>query len=347
MNLRAYAALTVASLKIYARNPLAASAVFIGLLGLVIALKFLGDGSPHLKVDLTDVAQSPRSTSITSTISGLQAFTVTATDEATARADIDGGRADLSITLQPDADGRVVVHLSYKESPRASTGVLLLHGALGDLDLAALGGMPPVVLESAPIAARPTTPIDGTLPGLLAFNIIQSSLVFAAGVIASYRATGVLRRIQATGLDAATFVLATATATFVIAFGQTVALVLVARLLYDMHLELVPLLAVTALGIVIFLALGLAVAGFVRDAQRAPSVATTIAMPMIFIGLFPVDSLPNMLAPVLNALPITFITTAMRQIVDDPSVSLLPQFAGLAAWAVVALVAAARAFRWD
>lgn len=347
MNLRAYRSLTIASLRMYVRNPVAASAVFLGLLLFIFALKFLGDGTPHVKVLVVDRASSAISARLVAAVESMPAFEVVRGDSAALAERVEDGSTDLGLELRSAAGDRLEAVVSYKESPGAATGVALLRGVVGDWNLAALGGTPPVTLRPAPIAGRSLGAIDQMLPGLLAFNIVQSSLLFAAGLFASYRSTGVLRRIQATGVDASTFVLAIATGTFVVSFAQTIGLVIAARVLYTMQLDLLPLVTITALGIVVFLAMGFAISGFVRDAQRAPSIAATVAMPMIFVGLFPPSALPAAVAPVMGVLPISLITTAMRQLADNPGVSLLPQILGLAAWAVISLLAAGRAFRWD
>src|SRR5205085_5358426 len=134
----------------------------------------------------------------------------------------------------------LITRAIYKDSVEAQTGIAILRSVLGELNLGALSGPPPFGLELAPVAGRTQSPIDAMLPGMLGFNILQSSLLFAAGVFASYRSTGVLRRIQATGLDPWSLVLALASATFVVSFVQTLALVIVAQLVYGLTLDLLP-----------------------------------------------------------------------------------------------------------
>ena len=46
---------------------------------------------------------------------------------------------------------------------------------------------------------------------MVAFNILGSALMLAAGTFASYKSTGVLRRLKATGMRPSIFVLAHST----------------------------------------------------------------------------------------------------------------------------------------
>jgi ABC-type transporter Mla maintaining outer membrane lipid asymmetry ATPase subunit MlaF len=96
------------------------------------------------------------------------------------------------------------------------------------------------------------------------------------------------------------------------------------------------------------LAIGLAVSGWVCDHQRAPVVASSIAFPLIFIGLFPVSVVSGLSGQLLALLPVSMATHALRGIVSGSSLgSFGGDLLGLGAWAIVALAAAGRVFRWD
>jgi ABC-2 type transport system permease protein len=85
----------------------------------------------------------------------------------------------------------------------------------------------------------------------------------------------------------------------------------------------------------------------VRDAQRAPVVATSVGMPLIMVGLLP-PVLLGSAASVLAVLPISLVTHGIRVLVEGGGVGAVRlDLLALAAWAVVMLAAAGRSFRWD
>jgi hypothetical protein len=102
----------------------------------------------------------------------------------------------------------------------------------------------------------------------VALSRLQRARGDLAGVLAGHRSSGVLRRLQATGTAPATFVLAHATSTFLLGVVQTAVLLPAASLLFTVQLNQPLLLAITALGYLVFLALGFAISGWVRDPQR-------------------------------------------------------------------------------
>ena len=139
--------------------------------------------------------------------------------------------------------------------------------------------------SGAAVPARATSPIDFLLPGVVAFNIIGSALMVAAGAFAHYKSTGVLRRLKATGIGSSVFVLTHAAATLVMGMTQTAALLVAAVLLFSVHLDLVALFVLLTAGYLVFVAMGLAISGWIRDPQRATAVSQSVAFPMIFVAL--------------------------------------------------------------
>jgi len=157
----------------------------------------------------------------------------------------------------------------------------------------------------------------------------------------------VLRRLKATGIDPSVFVVAHATAAFVLGILQTAAILLAAELLFGLHLDVPVLFVLLALGYLVFLAMGLAIAGWIRDAQRATAVAQSVAFPMIFVGLLSA-ALPPGVAAVAGYLPVSYVTEGIQRLGEGAQLgAVAPDVAWLAGWAAVLLVGAGRVFRWD
>jgi ABC-type multidrug transport system permease subunit len=202
-------------------------------------------------------------------------------------------------------------------------------------------------VSAAAVHGRAAGPADFLLPGVVAFNIIGSALMVAAGVFANYKSTGVLRRLKATGISPNVFVLSHAAATFLLGMAQTAVVLVAAALLLGVHLDLVALFFVLVAGYLVFLAMGLAISGWIRDPQRTTAVAQGAAFPMIIVGLLS-SVLPAGVASVTRYLPVSYVTDAMQRLGDGGQLPAVGQdLAWLLGWAAVLLVAAGRVFRWD
>jgi ABC-2 type transport system permease protein len=70
---------------------------------------------------------------------------------------------------------------------------------------------------------------------------------------------------------------------------------------------------------------------------------------MLLAGVFySTDSLPAVVRPIAEALPLSFVASGFRQIIIDGAslFDLLPQLLGLLVWGVVTLLLAIRLFKW-
>jgi hypothetical protein len=79
-------------------------------------------------------------------------------------------------------------------------------------------------------------------------------------------------------------------------------LIAAAGLLFRVHLDLSSMFVVTMLGYLVLLAAGFAISGWVRDPQRAPVVASSIGLPLVFIGLLPMQFFSGPAAAVIRVL---------------------------------------------
>jgi ABC-2 type transport system permease protein len=107
----------------------------------------------------------------------------------------------------------------------------------------------------------------------------------------------------------------------------------------------------SVIGLVSFLGFGLFIAGIANDENAAAPLANLITLPQFLVAgtFFPVDTLPSWIQPVIKLLPLTFLNTAMRKITVEGHFldQMVWELAGLAIWAAIAYIAAARTFRWE
>jgi ABC-2 type transport system permease protein len=352
---RAYGSLTISNFKMYLRNPIASSSLFLALLVLLFLFKIVFDSpGPHARVVVVDASNGAAATLI-GDLRSVSSFDVTVASEASARQQLSQGKADLEVVIPSnfggqDLSGRpapVSLAVTYRAGTPGESSLPLLKATVDSYDQYTLNEVPTISISPAPLHARSAGPIDFLLPGIVAFNIIGSGLMVAAGTFSNYKSTGVLRRLKATGISPSIFVLAHATSSFGVGALQTAAILVAASLLFSVHLDLASLFLLLVVAYLVFLGMGLAISGWIKDPQRATAVAQSIAFPMIFIALLS-SALPPGIAAITRYFPVSYVTDGMQQLGQGANLGAIGvDLVWLVAWAIALLIAAGRVFRWD
>ncbi len=80
-------------------------------------------------------------------------------------------------------------------------------------------------------------------------------------------------------------------------------------------------------------------------------MANLISLPMMFLSgvFFPRDAMPEALQTITAFLPLTYVTEALRGVMNNGSslADLGPQMLGMAVWAVITFLIAVRLFSWE
>jgi ABC-2 type transport system permease protein len=354
--LRAFMSLTVANLKMYVRNPVASFSLFAVLVLILVAFKvvFTGQG-PHTKVVVVNSSTSAQASVLVKQLRSVSTFDVSELSPSTARTMLGQGKADVRVTIPSnlgarDASGNPTptqLQVTYRSGTPGESSLPILRGVVEAFNETVLNQVPIVSVAATSLHTRTTSAIDYLLPGIVTFNIIGSALMLAAGVLANYKSTGVMRRLKATGIRPSIFVLSHAAASALLGMLQTAAILVVASTLFTVHLDVVSLFLLLALGYLVFLAMGLAISGWVKDPQRATGIAQSVAFPMIFVALL-ASALPPSISSVTRFLPASYIADGVQHLSDGGGItSVNVDLAWLLAWAVVLLVGASRVFRWE
>jgi ABC-2 type transport system permease protein len=191
-------------------------------------------------------------------------------------------------------------------------------------------------------------------PGVIVLNALSFGLVASAAVLVEMREKGILRRLRATPLPASQLLGAYLIVNLLLGLGQGAIILLAAVLLYQVPLTLAGLilgLPMIVAGALTFLALGQIVSGLAPKAGAATGMGMTIYFGLMFISdmIFPISQLPAWLQKVVPYLP----SYMAAQLVRSPLIEgladphWLAHLAGLAIYAAVASLIAARVFRWD
>jgi ABC-2 type transport system permease protein len=106
-----------------------------------------------------------------------------------------------------------------------------------------------------------------------------------------------------------------------------------------------------ALGAIVFLSMGFALAGISKSEDQVAPLANIITLPLLFLSgiFFSRSSLPGFLHRVTDFLPLTHLADAMRSVAIDGAslVDVAPQLLGLAVWSILACILAVKLFRWE
>jgi ABC-2 type transport system permease protein len=191
--------------------------------------------------------------------------------------------------------------------------------------------------------------IDFVVPSVIALCVLSASFTGLAIGTGFERKYGVLKRLGATALPR--FVLISGKLAAVLLL-EAIQLVLVGTLglVLGWHPHGDPLLAVVlvVLGSAAFAGLGLLLAGTLR-AEVTLAAANLLWFVLLFSGgiAIPLSRFPDGVASVLRLTPAAALSDGLHSVLQDGSGLPVGPTLVLTVWAVAALAAAARWFRWD
>ncbi len=211
---------------------------------------------------------------------------------------------------------------------------------------------PMFTLTVEDVQARSQRYLDFLLPGLLAFTLMQLSIAGSGFNIVEYRRKGILKRLFVTPIRPRDFIASIVMARMAIVLIQLTVLILVAVLALDVTIvgNFVSFYFIVMLGTFIFLCLGFCLGSIAKTQQAVMAVGNIVIFPQIFLSgvFYPIESMPELIQPIAKILPLSFVSTAMREIANNGAslLSIAPSLLGIAIWFVIAFVLATRLFVW-
>ncbi len=202
------------------------------------------------------------------------------------------------------------------------------------------------------VQARSQRYIDFLLPGLMAFTLMQLSIAGSGFNIVEYRRKGILKRLFVTPIHPGDFIIAIVLARMAIVLVQLSILILFAALLLDVRIigNFASYYLVVVLGTFIFLCIGFCLGSIAKTQESIGAIGNLVIMPQIFLSgvFYPIESMPEFIQPVAYVLPLSFVSTGMREIANAGAslMEILPSMLGIAVWLVLAFVLATRMFVW-
>jgi len=236
----------------------------------------------------------------------------------------------------------------YWVNPDSANGYLaerLLLGTEGE----SAGPLP----ERLTVSGKALRYVDWVLPGVLAMNIMFSSLWGVGWVIVRYRKNGVLRRLKATPLSPLEFLSAQVFSRLLVVLAASLVVYVGASLLLDFPMlgSYPALVLVYVAGALCLISLGLVVASRLRTEEVADGLLNLISWPMLLLSgvWFSMEGASGAAQTLSRFLPLTHLVEGARAVMIDGAgvLQVLPQIGLLAGLSVVFLSLAAWMFRWE
>lgn len=219
-------------------------------------------------------------------------------------------------------------------------------------NLAAAGGSAILTVSQLTLQSTSISSVAYLVPSILAMALMQLG-IFAAIPLVQQREKGILKRIGATPLARWKLVGSNVLLRLMVAIVDAVLIIGIGFAVFNVQVvgNLLEVGAIVLLGSASFLAIGFALASFLKTEEQAQGVVQVVQLPMMFLSgiFFSFEFLPGFLQTVARFLPLTYLGDALRQVmVNGTQVAPLgADLAILGGWLVVCLGIAARSFRWE
>jgi ABC-2 type transport system permease protein len=194
---------------------------------------------------------------------------------------------------------------------------------------------------------------DFLLAGMIGYGAISIAFAGLAIVLVIRRESGILKRLRATPLPAGAYVAAVLGA-FLLAFAvEVICLILLGRVLFGIGVpdRLGSLIFALLLGALAFCGLGIGVTALIKSAEGASAVVNAIYLPAAFLAgaFFSPHHFPSVLRAIADVLPLTYFLRLVRNVMlhGQDIWSQGTNVAVVAAWGLLGVIIAVRAFRWE
>ncbi|MFZ6688398.1 ABC transporter permease [Undibacterium sp. SXout11W] len=160
--------------------------------------------------------------------------------------------------------------------------------------------------------------------GLTGMIILSSSLMGFAGSLVAAREGGMFRLYQLFPMKTAIVVVAWWLSRLLVTLGASILMLVVARLLYDIHIDasgggMLLALFMLCLGTGAFLAIGMLIAAICPNVASVTMICNVLYFPLMFASnlMIPLDTLPKVLRDILGLLPLNAMVDAIRSCLSN------------------------------
>jgi ABC-2 type transport system permease protein len=195
--------------------------------------------------------------------------------------------------------------------------------------------------------------VDFLVPGLIAMNLMGTSLWSLSFAIVNARLKKLLKRFLATPMRKSTFLTAQFLSRLGFLFVEVTVVALFAWLVFDVAIRgpIWLFCFLCLLGGATFAGIGILVSSRVQTLEGVSGLMNVVMMPMwICSGVFfSYERFPDAVKPIIRALPLTALADALRMVMNDGYgvAAVIPQIINLVVWMVVSFLIGLRIFRWS
>lgn len=195
--------------------------------------------------------------------------------------------------------------------------------------------------------------IDYLVPGIIGMTLMFNGVFAIAGVMTTMREKGILRRLKVTPVSRSAILAALITTRMIITFLGVLLILLVGIVGFGVALQGNPLILVflIVLGSLSFTTFGFAVSSYAKTIESAESMANVVTMPMMFLGdvFLPVSLMPAFMQPIAGALPLRYLTEALRDVGLHGAglFEIVWPVLGVFVWGTFGFFLAVYLFRWE
>ena len=210
-----------------------------------------------------------------------------------------------------------------------------------------------LLLLVASVFADDPDELDVLIPGIAGMSVMATTFNAMAFNLTFLREQGILKRVRGTPVPAPAYFAGFLGNAVANAFVQVGLVVVLGHVLYDVSWprDWLALVVFTAVGVVAFGALGIALSHAIPNFDSAAAYVNAVFLPVIFISgvFYSSDSLPPVLEAVAEALPLKHVIEGLSGAIVTGAglVDNAGALAVVALWGVAGAVLAVRGFRWE
>jgi ABC-2 type transport system permease protein len=356
--------LTVAELKMFVRNK---QALFFSLffpLFIMLIFGYIGfDKPPVIEVGIVTNAPSAATEQFLTQVREFPSLHVSEGTLADELKQLNEGSRAVVLEIpdyliptspQPAAERQdIIIHENASKIGEAQTVVAILRQYSQTLTLAGANLQPIFGLEERSINTHDLRYIEFLLPGLVALSVMQMAVFSVAFVFTQYKEKGILKRLLATPMRPIHFVTSNVIHRLFVSLIQTAIFIGLGVVLFDVQIvgSYALLALCIVLGAVMFLGLGFTISGLAKTTDAVPVLGNLTVFPMMFLGgtFFAISSMPTWLQAIAQFLPLTYFSTALREVMTKGATLLDIKWdlLGMLVWAVILIILATYTFSFQ
>ena len=157
--------------------------------------------------------------------------------------------------------------------------------------------------------------IDFFVPGVIGFTIMTSMVYGSIERNTKYRKDGILRKLSTTPVTRAEWIFSKMLFMLFLSFISTIVIILVGMLVWGLSVQINIFFFILVISTsFMFTGLGMIIGRFVKEEETADMAGGAITFPMMFLAgtFFPLESMPDFLQTLAQALPLYYVNEGFR-----------------------------------